>query len=92
MFYSYFVFYLLEEFLLRYGIFFFPFAFCVVFFQFKCCGGEDYKDWAQNVYHNCAAPGPLACGVPYTCCVTNKVRPNPSISASLLSAGSPAFA
>uniref|UniRef100_A0A663N7K6 Tetraspanin-15 n=1 Tax=Athene cunicularia TaxID=194338 RepID=A0A663N7K6_ATHCN len=40
--------------------------------QFKCCGGEDYKDWSQNVYHNCAAPGPLACGVPYTCCVTNK--------------------
>ncbi|KAM6391023.1 tetraspanin-15 isoform 1-T1 [Pluvialis apricaria] len=40
--------------------------------RFKCCGGEDYRDWTQNVYHNCAAPGPLACGVPYTCCVTNK--------------------
>ncbi|KFO94041.1 Tetraspanin-15, partial [Buceros rhinoceros silvestris] len=39
--------------------------------QFKCCGGEDYRDWSKNVYHNCAAPGPLACGVPYTCCVTN---------------------
>lgn len=77
LFYSYFLFYLVEEFLLRYDFFFFfsPFAFCVVFFQFKCCGGEDYKDWSQNVYHNCAAPGPLACGVPYTCCVTNKVSP-----------------
>ncbi|XP_027760542.1 tetraspanin-15 [Empidonax traillii] len=40
--------------------------------QFKCCGGEDYKDWSQNVYHNCGAPGPLACGVPYTCCIRNK--------------------
>ncbi|NXP12236.1 TSN15 protein, partial [Thinocorus orbignyianus] len=40
--------------------------------RFKCCGGEDYRDWSQNVYHSCAAPGPLACGVPYTCCVTNK--------------------
>ncbi|NXH90325.1 TSN15 protein, partial [Edolisoma coerulescens] len=40
--------------------------------QFKCCGGEDYRDWSQNVYHNCAAPGPLACGVPYTCCIRNK--------------------
>lgn len=36
--------------------------------QFKCCGGMDYKDWAVNMYHNCSAPGPLACGVPYTCC------------------------
>ncbi|PKK28252.1 tetraspanin-15-like, partial [Columba livia] len=43
--------------------------------RFKCCGGEDYRDWSQNVYHSCAAPGPLACGVPYTCCVTNKVSP-----------------
>lgn len=25
------------------------------------------------MYHNCSAPGPLACGVPYTCCVTTKV-------------------
>ncbi|NXL83802.1 TSN15 protein, partial [Alectura lathami] len=40
--------------------------------QFKCCGGEDYRDWSKNAYHNCAAPGPLACGVPYTCCVRNK--------------------
>ncbi|NXP45971.1 TSN15 protein, partial [Heliornis fulica] len=40
--------------------------------RFKCCGGEDYRDWSQNVYHSCEAPGPLACGVPYTCCIVNK--------------------
>ncbi|XP_005281951.1 tetraspanin-15 [Chrysemys picta bellii] len=40
--------------------------------QFKCCGGEDFKDWSQNQYHACSAPGPLACGVPYTCCIRNK--------------------
>lgn len=38
--------------------------------KFKCCGGLEYKDWGVNMYHNCSAPGPLACGVPYTCCVT----------------------
>uniref|UniRef100_A0A668AKV9 Tetraspanin n=1 Tax=Myripristis murdjan TaxID=586833 RepID=A0A668AKV9_9TELE len=41
--------------------------------KFKCCGGEDFKDWQVNMYHNCSAPGPLACGVPYTCCITTKV-------------------
>ncbi|KAJ6661578.1 hypothetical protein lerEdw1_013817 [Lerista edwardsae] len=40
--------------------------------QFKCCGGGDFTDWSGNVYHACSAPGPLACGVPYTCCITNK--------------------
>uniref|UniRef100_A0A6I8N4V7 Tetraspanin-15 n=2 Tax=Ornithorhynchus anatinus TaxID=9258 RepID=A0A6I8N4V7_ORNAN len=40
--------------------------------QFKCCGGEDYKDWGKNQYHDCQSPGPLACGVPYTCCIRNK--------------------
>nr|XP_058154939.1 tetraspanin-15 isoform X2 [Dasypus novemcinctus] len=39
--------------------------------QFKCCGGEDYRDWNKNQYHDCNAPGPLACGVPYTCCFRN---------------------
>ncbi|KAI1894611.1 hypothetical protein AGOR_G00117550 [Albula goreensis] len=38
--------------------------------KFKCCGGLEYKDWEVNMYHNCSAPGPLACGVPYTCCVS----------------------
>uniref|UniRef100_A0A8C6ZTF9 Tetraspanin-15 n=2 Tax=Nothoprocta perdicaria TaxID=30464 RepID=A0A8C6ZTF9_NOTPE len=40
--------------------------------KFKCCGGEDFQDWSQNAYHSCAAPGPLACGVPYSCCIRNK--------------------
>uniref|UniRef100_A0A8C7LHZ4 Tetraspanin n=1 Tax=Oncorhynchus kisutch TaxID=8019 RepID=A0A8C7LHZ4_ONCKI len=40
--------------------------------KFKCCGGQEYKDWEVNMYHNCTAPGPLACGVPYTCCLENK--------------------
>uniref|UniRef100_A0A8D0GIU3 Tetraspanin n=1 Tax=Sphenodon punctatus TaxID=8508 RepID=A0A8D0GIU3_SPHPU len=40
--------------------------------EFKCCGGKDFKDWEKNQYHDCSAPGPLACGVPYTCCVRNK--------------------
>ncbi|XP_076141525.1 tetraspanin-15 [Alosa pseudoharengus] len=37
--------------------------------KFKCCGSEEYMDWTVNMYHNCSAPGPLACGVPYTCCL-----------------------
>ncbi|XP_053329952.1 tetraspanin-15 isoform X1 [Spea bombifrons] len=40
--------------------------------KFQCCGGHDYKDWEKNQYHECTAPGPLACGVPYTCCISNK--------------------
>ncbi|XP_070683802.1 tetraspanin-15 isoform X2 [Pempheris klunzingeri] len=42
--------------------------------KFKCCGGQEYKDWSVNMYHNCTAPGPLACGVPYTCCITTKAN------------------
>ena len=45
--------------------------------QFKCCGGEDYRDWSKNQYHDCNAPGPLACGVPYTCCFRNTVPTAP---------------
>lgn len=37
--------------------------------KFQCCGSEEYLDWQVNMYHNCSAPGPLACGVPYTCCL-----------------------
>ncbi|KAJ8359928.1 hypothetical protein SKAU_G00164530 [Synaphobranchus kaupii] len=40
--------------------------------KFKCCGGKEYLDWEVNMYHNCSAPGPQACGVPYTCCVDLK--------------------
>ncbi|KAG8507367.1 Tetraspanin-15 [Galemys pyrenaicus] len=51
-----------------------PSAFPACFLsQFKCCGGEDYTDWSKNQYHDCNAPGPLACGVPYTCCFRNTV-------------------
>lgn len=48
--------------------------------QFKCCGGEDYRDWSKNQYHDCNAPGPLACGVPYTCCFRNTVPTAPGAS------------
>ncbi|XP_060697810.1 tetraspanin-15 isoform X2 [Hemiscyllium ocellatum] len=42
--------------------------------QFKCCGAEDFTDWSLNMYHSCEgrAAGPLACGVPYSCCRRNK--------------------
>uniref|UniRef100_A0A8C7Z0W2 Tetraspanin-15 n=1 Tax=Oryzias sinensis TaxID=183150 RepID=A0A8C7Z0W2_9TELE len=40
---------------------------------FSCCGGDEYKDWEVNQYHFCNGSGPLACGVPYTCCVRGKV-------------------
>ncbi|KAM4744086.1 tetraspanin-15 [Anableps anableps] len=40
--------------------------------RFKCCGGEDFQDWKVNMYHKCPGLGPLACGVPYTCCITTK--------------------
>ncbi|XP_074493149.1 tetraspanin-15 isoform X3 [Sebastes fasciatus] len=41
--------------------------------MFSCCGGDEYKDWGVNQYHFCNGTGPLACGVPYTCCVRRKV-------------------
>ncbi|XP_014800955.1 PREDICTED: tetraspanin-15-like [Calidris pugnax] len=37
--------------------------------KFSCCGGDEYRDWGVNQYHSCNGSGPLACGVPYTCCV-----------------------
>ncbi|NXN96100.1 TSN15 protein, partial [Rhinopomastus cyanomelas] len=37
--------------------------------KFSCCGGDEYRDWEVNQYHSCNGSGPLACGVPYTCCV-----------------------
>lgn len=52
---------------------------CLPLSQFKCCGGEDYRDWSKNQYHACDAPGPLACGVPYTCCVRNTVPAAPGL-------------
>uniref|UniRef100_A0AAY4E4L5 Tetraspanin-15 n=2 Tax=Denticeps clupeoides TaxID=299321 RepID=A0AAY4E4L5_9TELE len=40
--------------------------------KFMCCGSQEFTDWKVNMYHNCSAPGPLACGVPYTCCLKSK--------------------
>ncbi|KAM4597156.1 tetraspanin-15 [Fundulus diaphanus] len=40
--------------------------------EFKCCGAGDFKDWEVNMYHNSTGRGPLAGGVPYTCCITTK--------------------
>ncbi|KAF4074667.1 hypothetical protein AMELA_G00241830 [Ameiurus melas] len=40
--------------------------------KFSCCGGDEYMDWKVNQYHFCNGTGPLACGVPYTCCLRNK--------------------
>ncbi|NXL95395.1 TSN15 protein, partial [Alectura lathami] len=37
--------------------------------KFSCCGGDEYQDWQVNLYHSCNSSGPLACGVPYTCCI-----------------------
>ncbi|XP_027558642.1 tetraspanin-15-like isoform X1 [Neopelma chrysocephalum] len=37
--------------------------------EFSCCGGDEYRDWGVNQYHSCNSSGPLACGVPYTCCI-----------------------
>ncbi|XP_040473952.1 tetraspanin-15-like isoform X3 [Falco naumanni] len=37
--------------------------------KFSCCGGDEYRDWEVNQYHSCNGSGPLACGVPYTCCI-----------------------
>uniref|UniRef100_A0ABM5EP31 Tetraspanin n=1 Tax=Pogona vitticeps TaxID=103695 RepID=A0ABM5EP31_9SAUR len=37
--------------------------------KFSCCGGDEFRDWDVNPYHSCNSSGPLACGVPYTCCI-----------------------
>ncbi|XP_029891995.1 tetraspanin-15-like isoform X3 [Aquila chrysaetos chrysaetos] len=37
--------------------------------KFSCCGSDEYRDWEVNQYHSCNGSGPLACGVPYTCCI-----------------------
>ncbi|OPJ86904.1 tetraspanin-15 [Patagioenas fasciata monilis] len=41
--------------------------------KFSCCGGDEYRDWAVNQYHWCNGSGPLACGVPYTCCIRKAI-------------------
>ncbi|XP_068777060.1 tetraspanin-15-like isoform X3 [Struthio camelus] len=42
--------------------------------KFSCCGGDEYQDWRVNRYHSCNGSGPLACGVPYTCCVRKRLE------------------
>ncbi|XP_035992443.1 tetraspanin-15 [Fundulus heteroclitus] len=42
--------------------------------EFKCCGAGGFKDWEVNMYHNSTGHGPLAGGVPHTCCI--KTKPN----------------
>ncbi|XP_030407790.1 tetraspanin-15-like isoform X2 [Gopherus evgoodei] len=42
--------------------------------KFSCCGGDEYKDWDVNQYHSCNSSGPLACGVPYTCCIKKRLQ------------------
>ncbi|XP_061448986.1 tetraspanin-15-like isoform X2 [Rhineura floridana] len=37
--------------------------------KFSCCGSDEFRDWHVNPYHSCNSSGPLACGVPYTCCI-----------------------
>lgn len=41
------------------------------YFQVKCCGIKDYRDWNKNIYFNCTKENPsgLRCGVPYSCCI-----------------------
>ncbi|XP_065440479.1 tetraspanin-15-like isoform X4 [Chrysemys picta bellii] len=42
--------------------------------KFSCCGSDEYKDWNVNQYHSCNGSGPLACGVPYTCCIKKRLQ------------------
>ncbi|XP_041327127.1 tetraspanin-15-like [Pyrgilauda ruficollis] len=37
--------------------------------KFSCCGGDEFRDWEVNQYHQCNGSGALACGVPHSCCV-----------------------
>ncbi|XP_065052129.1 tetraspanin-5-like [Rhopilema esculentum] len=41
---------------------------------FKCCGLNSYDDWDMNIYFNCSSPGSEGCGVPYSCCITDKLN------------------
>lgn len=42
--------------------------------MFQCCGLETYDDWNMNIYFNCSSMGGEACGVPYSCCITDRLN------------------
>jgi len=41
---------------------------------FQCCGLESYNDWEMNIYFNCSSRGSEACGVPYSCCISDRIN------------------
>uniref|UniRef100_A0A3B3BPS6 Tetraspanin n=1 Tax=Oryzias melastigma TaxID=30732 RepID=A0A3B3BPS6_ORYME len=42
--------------------------------EFRCCGGEAFTDWSQNIYFNCSDKNPSRerCSVPFSCCIMTK--------------------
>ncbi|KXJ22814.1 tetraspanin-33 [Exaiptasia diaphana] len=40
----------------------------------QCCGGYSYHDWDHNAYFNCSANTVEACGVPFSCCIKDKIN------------------
>jgi hypothetical protein len=40
--------------------------------NFMCCGADGYNDWESNRYYSCGSPSVNACGVPQSCCKTDK--------------------
>lgn len=42
--------------------------------RFQCCGAYTFNDWNHNPYFKCSSPDVLACGVPQSCCRTEKLN------------------
>lgn len=42
--------------------------------ELKCCGSKSYTDWQLNLYFNCSTPSPEACGVPFSCCMSDTIN------------------
>ncbi|XP_028418684.1 tetraspanin-33-like [Dendronephthya gigantea] len=38
--------------------------------KFECCGAYSFNDWEHNAYFQCSSEDVLACGVPFSCCIT----------------------
>ena len=49
--------------------------------ELKCCGSEKYTDWKINPYFNCSSPAIEACGVPFSCCITDEINSQCGFSA-----------